>query len=164
MTKVVVGYWFYWLLAVCVFAAWQVSLTPEAIADPIMTERVFLLDTAIILPVLYFVFLRTRVTLKAAILRSLALAAAGISYAAWLMPPGTGEILPLLSWLRWTVLPLVIAIELFAFVALMRYLYGSEPKEDVLINQGLPPLMVKLLLMEARFWKRVFRFLTGKGD
>lgn len=164
MARVLRGYWFYWLLPIWMLAAWQVSLTPEAIADPIITERVFLIDAAIFLPTLYFFYLRTRVALKAAILRSLALGAAGISFAAWLMPEGTGQVLPLLSWLRWTALPLIIAIELAAFVALMRYLYGSEPREEELVRQGIPPLVVKLLLMEARFWKRVFRFLTGKGN
>lgn len=164
MAKAFKGYWFYGLLAVCLLSAWQLSITPETIADPITTERVFLIDFALLLPLLYFLYLRSRVALKAAILRSLALGAAGISYAAWLMPEGTGQVLPLLSWLRWTALPLIIAIELAAFVALMRYLYGSEPQEEELVKQGIPPVVVKLLLMEARFWKSVFRFLTGKRD
>lgn len=164
MTKAFKGYWFYGLLAFCLIGAWQLSLTPETLADPITTERVFLVDFALLLPLIYFAYLRTRVALKAAILRSLALGAAGISYAAWLMPEGTGQVLPFLSWLRWTALPFVIAIELAAFVALMRYLYGSEPHEEELIKQGIPPVIVKLLLMEARFWKSVFRFLTGKWE
>lgn len=164
MTRAITGYWFYWLLAFCAFAAWQVSLTPDAIADPITTERVFLLDTVLILPALYFVYLRPRVALRAAILRSLAIGAAGISYAAWLMPEGTGQVLPFLSWLRWTALPLVIVIELAALLALVRYLFGSEPQEETLVAQGIPPLVVKLMLMEAQFWKRVFRFVTGKRD
>jgi hypothetical protein len=46
----------------------------------------------------------------------------------------------------------------------MRYIYGSEPKEEELVNQVIPPLVVKLLLMEARFWKRVFRLITDKSD
>lgn len=164
MPKAITGYWFYWLLVPCLFSAWQLSITPQTLADPLTTERVFLADFALLLPLLYFAYLRTRVTLKAAILRSLALGAAGISYSAWLMPEGTGQVLPFLSWLRWTALPLIIALELAAFVALIRYLYGSEPKEEELIEQGMPPLMVKLLLTEARFWKRVFRFLMGKID
>lgn len=164
MTKAVRGYWFYWLLLPCLFAAWHLSRTPAAIAAPLTLERVYLIDFALLLPVLYFVYLRPRVALCAALLRSAAIGAAGISFAAWLMPEGTGQVLPFLSWLRWTALPLVIAIELAAFVALMRYLYGSEPKEVELVAQGIPPLIVKLLLMEARFWKRVFRFLGGKRD
>ncbi len=158
------GYWFYAVLALALFAAWQVSLTPESLADPITTERVFLFDFALFLPALYFVYLRSRVSLKAAILRALGLGAAGIAFAAWLMPEGTGEILPFLSWLRWTALPLIIVLELAAFVALMRYAYGSNPQEEELVRHGMPPLIAKLLLMETRFWKRVFRFLGGRGD
>ena len=162
--KAVRGYWFCWLLPFCLAGAWQLSLTPESLADPITTERVFLFDFALFLPLLYFFYLRSRVTLKAALLRAVALGAAGISYAAWLMPEGTGDVLPFLSWLRWTVLPLVIVIELAAFLAVMRYVYGSDPHEDTLIQQGMPPLIVKLLLIEARFWKRVFAFVTGRRD
>lgn len=164
MSKIFRGYWFYWLLVPCLIAAWQLSLTAEALADPLTLERVYLIDCALLLPILYFLYLRSRATLKAALFRSLALGAAALSYAAWLMPEGAGQVLPYLSWLRWTALPLIIAIELVAFVALMRYIYGSEPKEEELVNQGIPPLVVKLLLMEARFWKRVFRLITGKSD
>jgi hypothetical protein len=164
MSKAITGYWFYWMLVPCLIAAWRLSLMPEAVADPLTLERVYLIDCAVLLPFLYFLYLRSRVAFRAAILRSAALGAATLSYAAWLMPEGTGQVLPFLSWLRWAALPAIILIELAAFVALIRYLYGDEPQEDVLIGQGLPPLMVKLLLTEARLWKRVFRFLTGKGS
>ena len=113
---------------------------------------------------MYFVYLRSRVNLRVAILRSVAIGAAGISFAAWLMPEGTAQVLSYLSWLRWTAFPLVIAIELVAFAALMRYLFGSEPQEADLVGQGIPPVVAKLMLMEARFWKAVFRFMTGKKD
>lgn len=164
MTKAIKEYWFYCMLALCFFSAWQLSMMPESLADPITTERVFLVDFALLLPFFYFLYLRRRVPLKAAIIRSLALGAAGISFAAWLMPDGTGQVLPFLSWLRWIALPLVLVIEAAAFVALMRYVYGSDPQEAELVKQGMPPVIVKLLLMEARFWKRVFRLLTGKRD
>ena len=164
MARRLADHWFYALLAVCLFAAWRVSLLPHTLSDPITTERVYLIDFALLLPLIYAFYLRSRVPVKAVIVRSLALGAAGISYAAWLMPEGTGEVLPFLAWLRWVAMPLVIAIELAAFVALMRYLYGSEPREEELIAQGIPPLVVRLLLAEARFWKRVFRFLAGRGE
>jgi hypothetical protein len=125
---------------------------------------VFLIDFALLLPVIYFLYLRSRTTLKAALLRSFAIGAAGVAYAAWLMPEGAGDILPFLAWLRWTALPLVIFIELAAFVAVMRYVWSSDPQEEELIRQGMPPILVKLLIAEARFWKRVFRFVTGRRD
>lgn len=162
--RAITNYWFYWLLPLCLVAAWQLSVMPEAMADPITLERVFLIDTALLLPALYFLYLRSRASMKAALIRAFALGAAGVSYAAWLMPEGTGDILPFLAWLRWTALPLIIAIELAAFIALMRYIYGSDPDEQTLIAQGMPPVVVNLLLIEARFWKRVFRLLSGRGD
>lgn len=162
--RAITGYWFYWLLPFCVIGAWQLSLTPQSLADPVMTERVFLIDTVLLLPLLYFLYLRSRVTLKAALVRAFALGAAGVSYSAWLMPDGAGQVLPFLAWLRWIALPLIIALELAAFVALMRYIYGSDPCEEKLIAQGMPPLLVRLLLIEARFWKRVFAALTGRRD
>ncbi|ABC63643.1 hypothetical protein [Erythrobacter litoralis] len=164
MTNIVKEYWFYWLLPLWLLAAWQVSAGTPTEVDPRLTERIYLFDFGLFLPLLYFAYLRTRVPLKAAILRSLGIGAAGIAFAAWLMPDGSGEILPWLGWLRWTALPLIIAIELAAFVALIRYLYGEAPQEDRLIEQGIPPVIVKLMLAEARFWKRVYRLLTGRKD
>jgi hypothetical protein len=162
LQRAMTGYWFYWLLPLGLVAAWKLALTPDSLANPIMTERVFLFDFAVFLPLVYFLYLRSRVTRRAALVRAFALGGAGISYAAWLMPDGTGEVLPFLAWLRWTALPLLIAIEFAAFVALMRHIYGSEPEEAKLVEQGIPRLVVRLLMIEARFWKRVFRFLTGR--
>lgn len=161
LTGAVSRYWFYGVLAFAVIAAWQVSVTPETMVNPLLTERIYLFDFGVFLPLLYFWFLRRTVAVKAAAIRAFALASAGIAYAAWLMPDGMGQLLPFLSWLRWVALPLIILIELAAFVAVMRYVYGSDPKEEELVAQGLPPVLARLLLMEARFWKRVFAFLAG---
>lgn len=157
-------HWFYLLLPLWLAAGWNLSVSTDAVADPLMMERVFLFDFGVFLPVLYFLFLKSRVTVKAAVLRSLGLAAGGLALAAWLMPEGTGQILPVLAWLRWVALPVIIAIELAALVAVVRYVYGESPNEQTLIDQGIPPVVVKLMLAEARFWKRVFRWLTGKGE
>ncbi|OZA91690.1 MAG: hypothetical protein B7X57_09785, partial [Erythrobacter sp. 34-65-8] len=131
------NHWFYLLLPLWLAAGWNLSTTPDAIADPIMMERVFLFDFGVFLPLLYFVFLRSRVTLRAALIRSVGMAAAGLALAAWLMPIGEGEVLPILAWLRWVALPVIIAIELAALVAVVRYVYGESPNEQALIDQGI---------------------------
>lgn len=164
MAKTITGYWFYWLLPPLLLSAWQLSTLPDTLANPLLTERIYLFDFGLFLPTLYFIYLRSRVALKAAIIRSLALAGAGIAFAAWLMPDGTGQVLPFLSWLRWTALPLIILLEVGAFIALVRYLYGTDPQKDELVAQGIPPLVVKAMLMEARFWKRVYALMRGKRD
>ncbi|GAA4040327.1 hypothetical protein [Parerythrobacter jejuensis] len=156
--------WFYLLLPFALLAAWQVSLSSQTLANPVLTERVYLFDFGVFLPALYWLFLRGKVSSKAAALRALALAGAGLSFAAYLNPPATGEVLPLLSWLRWVALPVLVAIELAALIAITRYAYGANPEEERLIEQGMPPLLAKALLAEARFWKRVFAWLFGNKD
>lgn len=155
--------WFYLLMPLWLAAAWNLSITPQAAAEPLVMERVYLFDFALFLPVLYFLFLRGRVTLRAALVRSAMLAAAGLALAAWLMPAGEGQVLPVLAWLRWVALPAVIVIELVAMAAVLRHVFGADPDAQTLIDQGMPPLVVKLMIAEARFWKRVLSWLTGRG-
>lgn len=162
MLKVLRTNWFYLLLPFLLLAAWSLSRTPEMAADPQLLERVLLVDCLISLPVLYFLFLRQHTTLRAAIIRSAALAGAGLWFAGYLMPAGEGSVLPALGWLRMAALPALILIEIAAFIAVMRIVYSDAPDEEQLVKQGLPPLVMKALLAEARFWKAVWRFLSGR--
>lgn len=154
--------WFYLLLPFLLLAAWSLSRTPEAVANPLLLERVLLVDCLISLPALYFLFLRRHTTLRAAFIRSAALAGAGLWFADYLMPSGEGQILPALGWLRMAALPFLLLIEIAAFIAIMRVVYSGAPDEEQLLKQGIPPLVVKALLAEARFWKAVWRFLSGR--
>ena len=165
MVRSVKTYWFYLLLPVCLMVGWTLSIQPETLADPIVSERVFLFDFCLFLPVLYFLYLRRDIGAKAAAIRAFALLGAGIWFVGFLLPVD-GEILPALGLLRWIAVPILVAIELAAFVALVRYLYGSEPEIGELIHQGVPPIIARLLIAEARFWRRVFQFLMGgkNGD
>jgi len=162
MSRVIRGYWFYLLLPILLAAAWFISTAPGAVAKPHVLERVLLFDFLICLPGLYFVFLRSKVGPKAALLRTAVLAGTGLWAASRLLPPGEGDILPWLAWLRYVALPLLIAIELFAFIAVMKHLYSDTPDEAHLIASGFPPLIARALLAEARFWKRVAGWLAGR--
>ena len=44
----------------------------------------------------------------------------------------------------------------------MRYIYGDDPKEEELVAKGVPPILVKALLAEARLWKMVWNFFTKR--
>lgn len=156
------AHWFYILLAVGLGAAWHLAGTAEAIAAPGTLERVFLFDFGVFLPFVYFLYLRTRNTLRVSIMRALALAGAGLAYAAYLMPEGSGAVLPTLAWLRYIALPLLILFELGALIAITKYAFGAEPEKEHLIKQGVPPLMAKMMLAEARFWKRIYSLIFGE--
>ncbi len=42
---------------------------------------------------------------------------------------------------RWVAVPVLVLIELAAFVALIRYAYGGEPQIEQLTRQGVPPVI-----------------------
>lgn len=157
-------YWFYLLLPFCLMAGLGLSRDALAIQRPLDFERVLMLDFFLILPTIYFFYLRKSMPLRGAFLRSLGLAGLGLWFAAWLMPAGEGQVIPQLAWLRYLSMPFIILVEIGVAVSLLRYIYGEAPDEQKLIDQGVPPLVVKALLMEARFWKEVWRFFfRGKS-
>ena len=156
------NYWFYFLLPPLLLVAYAVSRMPESLAAPAFTERVFLFDFLIFLPAIYYVFLRSRFSKRTSIIRAGALGLTGLWFAGWLMPEGTGEIIPRLEWLRALALPFFIVFELAVFAALMRYVFGDAPDEQKLISMGVPPFLVKALLLEVRFWKAVWAFLAKR--
>lgn len=153
--------WFYFVLPFLLLAAWLLSQSPAALRDPILLERVLVFDSLISLPVLYFLFLRKRMPGRATALRVAALAGSGVWLASLAMPAGSGQILPWLAWMRYVALPILIGVELIAVIAVIRHVYGSEPDKRFLIAQGMPPILAKAMLAEARFWKRVARWVRG---
>lgn len=155
------AYWFYLLLPLLVVAAYAVGRSADALANPLLAERILLIDALVSLPLLYWLYLRSRVTPRAALFRCCALALSGLWFAGWVLQ-GEGQILPWLSWLRAIGLPLVFIIELTALVAAVRYTFSADPKEDQLIARGVPPLAARMMLAEARFWKKIGRYLTGR--
>jgi hypothetical protein len=57
----------------------------------------------------------------------------------------------------------LIGFEIWLFLVVMRLAYRSgTTAEQVQAKAGVPPIIAKLLLLEARFWKAVWRFLRGK--
>ena len=154
--------WFYLLLPVWLGAAWSLSRDPQVLRDPPALELVLLFDFAIFLPALYALFLRRTVRSLGLAIRCGGLALSGLWLAGLLLPEGTGTIIPRLAWLRALFLPIALAIEIGAAIAVLRIVYAEEPDEARLHASGMPPWLVRLVLAEARFWKRVWRMLSGR--
>lgn len=159
--RAALGNWFYLLLPGLLFAAWSLSFTPEAMADPVMLERVLLVDFLISLPLLYALFLRGTLPPLRIALRCGGLALAGLWLAALLIPDGEGQVLPHLAWLRAIALPIIIAIELLALIAIVKLAFAAEPDEAKLASFNLPRPLIRLMILEARLWKWVWRKLNG---
>lgn len=155
--------WFYLLLPFWLFSAWSLSQMPEVARDPLLLERVLLFDFAVFLPLLYLFSLRGRLRPFGILVRCIGLALAGLWFAGWLMPQGEGQIIPWLRWLRRLFLPIAIVIEVVAFLAIMKIAYSAEPDEAKLLASGLPRWVARALIAEARFWRWVWRNLSGRG-
>lgn len=161
MIRLAKAHWFYLLLPLLLVAAYTAGRSADALANPLLAERILLIDALVSLPLLYWLYLRSRVMPRAALIRCSALALSGLWFAGWVLQ-GEGQILPWLAGLRAIGLPLVIIIEVTALVAVVRYTFSADPREDHLIAQGVPPLVARLMLAEARFWKNIRRYLTGR--
>ncbi len=157
------AHWFYLLLPLTLLAAWLLSTTAEAARDPLTLERTLLFDFGLFLPAVYALYLRGRLRPAAIALRCVGLGLAGLWFAGWLMPQGEGEVLPFLGWLRMVVFPILIVFELVAFAAILRIVYSPRPDPARLLAAGMPPLLVRALLAEARFWRWVWHKLRGRG-
>jgi hypothetical protein len=81
--------------------------------------------------------------------------------AAKIVPDQAETILRGLGWVRGLGIAVLTIFEGMAFVAAMRILFGDEPDAVALERQGIPPLLVKLMLAEARFWRWVWSRLRS---
>ncbi|WP_336946322.1 hypothetical protein [Asaia sp. HN010] len=66
------------------------------------------------------------------------------------------------GWLRALSISFVLICEGAALIALLRVIFGRECDPRFLEARGIPPVVVRLMLAEARFWRRVLEFLTGR--
>ena len=147
--------WF-WPLAITLMAsAWVIGKFSN-IAPNSSWEYAVVFDVLFTLPVLYFICYRKKSSLKHNILRIVALQCSGIWLATKIVPIENQFILPHLSWLRIAGLVVLFALEAWIMLALIKIVYRADTTNAQVEELGVPPFVAKLLLMEARFWRRVF--------
>jgi hypothetical protein len=147
--------WF-WSVAILLWAAvWLlVRQMPQDI--PANYEYAVLTDVFITMPLLLWLCYRSQLTTKALLLRVVGVVSLGIWLASQMLQPEHQTILPLLGSLRNIGLGVAIAIELWLFVSILKIVFKKETTSQVLVDQGIPEYMAKLMLLEARFWRWVF--------
>lgn len=126
-------------------------------------EKAILFDLCLFVPALYALCYRHRLTRRALLLRTIALALGGIYIASKLVPAEAQVLLADLVWARnagWLAIAL---IELALVVVTVKLVFGGASTEEVAARSGAPLWVARLMQLEARFWKAVWRFLTGRG-
>lgn len=155
------AYWF-WLVAMAgLIASWNLSATLDWSREARLGEAAMLIDWCLFLPFLYALSLRGAPP-KAVAIRTLALACSGLWMAKLLVPDASEALIARWDWLRWIGMAGLAAFELAVGVALFKLVLGGRADAGSLERAGAPPLLAKLMLLEARFWRWVWSRLRGR--
>lgn len=151
--------WFLLLLPVVLLGEWGFSrLVPWS--DPGFAEAAMLFDLCIFVPLLYALCYRKVLPPRQLLLRTAGLACLGIFIASKLVPAEAQVVLPHLSWARIAGLAVLALIELRLMVELMKLVFAcGSTAEDIASRSGMPPWVARLMLLEARFWKAVWKLI-----
>jgi hypothetical protein len=121
-------------------------------------ETVVLFDLCLFMPFLYMICYHGRVALKPLLLRTAGLACLGIYLATYMVPEAAQQMLPHLSWARVAGLAVLAIIELRLLLTVVRMVYGKNATaEEVETASGAPRWIARLMVMEARFWRALWR-------
>lgn len=155
--------WFFIALPLFGLIALQFARSINWALDGSAAERVILFDAVVSLPLLYYLCYRKTLSAGQMALRLLGLVCLGIWFATWLVPASAQSLLPQLGWARMAGIGILVVIELRLIVTALRVVFsGDATAEEVSKASGAPPLIAKLMLLEARFWRAVWRFIRGR--
>ncbi|MGC6398977.1 hypothetical protein ACNI3Q_00165 [Sphingomonas sp. FW199] len=153
--------WFYALLPVWLLASMGFRVTHPWDAQPQLGEAVTLFDWCVFIPITFAICYRS-MSRRALTLRLVALMCGGIWLAGKLVPVNAQNLLQDIGGMRWVGLSVLLLFEIAALVAMLRVVFGATPDPRVLQEQGIPPIIAKLMIAEAKFWRWLWGRLTGK--
>lgn len=131
-------------------------------ADP-MIEAVTLFDWVVTIPLLYFLCYRRSLAPRQMALRLLALACLGVWAAGQVLPLSAQAMLPHLGWPRMAGLAVLALIELRLLVLAVKFAFSARGSaEELAEKSGAPVFLAKLMLLEARFWRAVWKLIRRR--
>lgn len=154
-------HWFYLALPLLLAAAFSARSAFPWDTQPRLAEAATLFDWCLFVPALYALCYRDK-PVRALALRLLALLCGGVWVAAMIVPLSAQTLLPGLGWLRSAGIAILVLVELAAAAAMLRIVFGAAPDPEALVRQGVPPLLARLMLAEARFWRWLWDRLNGR--
>ncbi|GGC24155.1 hypothetical protein GCM10011371_09800 [Novosphingobium marinum] len=153
--------WFYALLPLWLIASLGFRSTHPWASQPQLGEAITLFDWCIFIPLTFAICYRG-MSRRALFLRVLALICGGIWLAGKLVPADAQNLLQTMGAMRWLGLSVVLLFEVAAIVAMLRIVFGATPDPRALTDQGIPPIVARLMIAEAKFWRWLWACLTGK--
>lgn len=155
--------WFFLIaLPIAVAMEWAFARTLDWQAYP-RSEWVALFDLCIFMPLLYLIAFSSSLSRKARLLRTAGIAGLGLFAARFIVPDANQFVLGELSILRNTLLLFVLLFEGWLVWKIAAAVYRKNANAKQLENEfAMPEFIAKLMVMEANFWKAVWKFLRRK--
>ncbi|MGZ8348327.1 MAG: hypothetical protein ACXWUP_14565 [Allosphingosinicella sp.] len=156
------AHWFVLLLPLLLAIEIGVARTTDW-ASPGLSEAAILFDLCLFVPLLCWLCYRRRSAPRALLVRTAALLLSGLYVATWLVPPEGQVLLAQLLPLRPLGLALLALAEFAVLVGVLRLVFsGRADAEQVAARSGAPRWVARLMLLEARFWQAVWRWIRGR--
>ncbi len=158
LTMQLAANWFFPVALLLFAAVWSLSKTAGALsqADWPQLEAALIADALLTLPALYWLCFRKRHGKGKMFLGVIAVICSSLWLAGLIVPPAEQDLLQRAAWLRYFGLAVIFLIEARIAVLAFRAIWRPETKVADLEAHGVPPIMAKLMLLEARFWRWVF--------
>ena len=155
--------WFVLVAPLLFVLAWFIGRSTAWAQEGAAVEAALLVDATITLPLLYALCYARSLPLWQLAVRMVGIACLGIYLVSYLVPPGSQSLLPSFAWARTVGFALLCLIELRLLITGIRMVFKSDvTAEQLTAATGAPPLLAKLMLLEARMWKGLARFLRGR--
>jgi hypothetical protein len=126
-------------------------------------EAAIIADLCLTAPLLYCWCYWGEPSRRQLAIRATGLACLGVWVAARLIPAAEQTILPHLSWARTAGLVVLALIELRLLVAVLQLVFSpTATVEEISARSGAPPIVARLMLMEAQFWRWFWKLLRRR--
>jgi hypothetical protein len=124
---------------------------------------VVLFDLCVFLPALHAIVYRNALSRRALVIRTLAIAGLGLWLSRYLVPAESQHALLHLVRLHGAFIGVAIVFELGVMVLVIRAAFASDADPKRLERDfAVPPLVARLMVWEARFWKTVLRLFRRR--
>jgi hypothetical protein len=154
--------WFVVLAPILLLIEWLV-VRSSAGAMGSMVEAIVLFDLCLFIPLLYVLCYRSQLPLKHLLLRVLGLVCLGVYIASYIVPEAAQQVVPKLSWARTAGLAVLALVELALLLTVLRLVWGRDASaEQVQAASGAPAWVARLMVVEARFWRAVWRLIRRR--
>lgn len=154
--------WFLVLVPILLLVSYLFNRSFNWTGRGVEAEAVTVFDWCVSVPFLYYLCYRKTLPVRQMLVRLAALACLGVWIAGRMVPEASQVVLPELGWARWVGLAVLALIELRLLVAVLRLAFSGSAQTQDLEKEGVPPLLARLMLLEARFWRALWRMIRGR--